>query len=277
MKAIEVEHLSFSYETGENEEKKDILHDLSFSVEQGESIAFIGPNGSGKSTLMKLLVALLEKDEGKITLLGQELNEDSVDDLRKKMGIIFQNPDNQFIGATVRDDIAFGLENRLIPHEDMEDIIREYALKVGMIDFLDKEPSSLSGGQKQRVAIAGVLSMKPEIVYMDEATAMLDPKGRKEIMELTSLMKKENPNMTILMVTHHMEEALLCDRIIVLHEGKAYLEGTPIYVFSHEQELKEIGLDLPFNLKLKSALKKEGFSFDENEDIKEIMKNICHA
>ena len=277
MKAIEVEHLSFSYETGENEEKKNILHDLSFSVEQGESIAFIGPNGSGKSTLMKLLVALLEKDEGKITLLGQELNEDSVDDLRKKMGIIFQNPDNQFIGATVRDDIAFGLENRLIPHEDMEDIVREYALKVGMIDFLDKEPSSLSGGQKQRVAIAGVLSMKPEIVYMDEATAMLDPKGRKEIMELTSLMKKENPNMTILMVTHHMEEALLCDRIIVLHEGKAYLEGTPIYVFSHEQELKEIGLDLPFNLKLKSALKKEDFSFDEDEDIKEIMKNICHA
>ncbi len=277
MKAIEVEHLSFSYETGENEEKKNILHDLSFSVEQGESIAFIGPNGSGKSTLMKLLVALLEKDEGKITLLGQELNEDSVDDLRKKMGIIFQNPDNQFIGATVRDDIAFGLENRLIPHEDMEDIVREYALKVGMIDFLDKEPSSLSGGQKQRVAIAGVLSMKPEIVYMDEATAMLDPKGRKEIMELTSLMKKENPNMTILMVTHHMEEALLCDRIIVLHEGKAYLEGTPLYVFSHEQELKEIGLDLPFNLKLKSALKKEDFSFDEDEDIKEIMKNICHA
>ena len=277
MKAIEVEHLSFSYETGENEEKKNILHDLSFSVEQGESIAFIGPNGSGKSTLMKLLVALLEKDEGKITLLGQELNEDSVDDLRKKMGIIFQNPDNQFIGATVRDDIAFGLENRLIPHEDMEDIVREYALKVGMIDFLDKEPSSLSGGQKQRVAIAGALSMKPEIVYMDEATAMLDPKGRKEIMELTSLMKKENPNMTILMVTHHMEEALLCDRIIVLHEGKAYLEGTPLYVFSHEQELKEIGLDLPFNLKLKSALKKEDFSFDEDEDIKEIMKNICHA
>lgn len=274
MKAIDVQHLWFSYH--QEEEEKMILQDLSFSCEQGESIAFIGPNGSGKSTLMKLLVALLEADKGKIFLLDKELKEDTVDFLRQHIGIVFQNPDNQFIGATVRDDIAFGLENRCIPHEEMEDIILKYAKEVGMEAFLDKEPASLSGGQKQRVAIAGVLSMHPKILLMDEATAMLDPKGRKEIMALTKKMRSENKDMTILTVTHHMEEALLSDRIIVIYQGKVYMEGTPDEVFSHAEELKAIGLDLPFEKKWKEELKKAGFPIENTMTDEEAIEILCH-
>ena len=274
MKAIEVKNLSFAYHQDDNVDKK-ILNNLSFSINQGDVVSFIGPNGSGKSTLMKLLVALLESDEGNIYLLEQELNEKSVDELRKKIGIVFQNPDNQFIGATVRDDIAFGLENRQVPHDEMEEIVLTYAQKVGMEDFLDKEPSALSGGQKQRVAIAGVLSMHPDIILMDEATAMLDPKGRKEMMDLIKWMKKTNPTMTIVSVTHHMEEAELSDYIFVLHEGQIYLEGTPSFVFSHVEELNKIGLDLPFKRKIKEELKKEGFEVNQDLDLKEVILKVC--
>lgn len=274
MKAIEVNNLSFSYHQEEQEDIK-VLNNLSFSVNKGETVAFIGPNGSGKSTLMKLLVALLESDEGKIILLDQELNEESVDELRKKIGIVFQNPDNQFIGATVRDDIAFGLENRQVPHEMMEDIVTSFASKVGMEDFLDREPSSLSGGQKQRVAIAGVLSMHPDIIFMDEATAMLDPKGRKEMMELIKWMRINNPSMTIVLVTHHMDEAELCDHIYVLNKGELYLNGTPDEVFSHVDELNAIGLDLPFKRKIINEFNKEGYNVEQNMDMEEVINIIC--
>ena len=204
MSALLIKDLVFSYD-----KKTTIFSGLSFHVEEGEYVSLIGHNGSGKSTLAKLIIGLLEAKEGKIEVFDQVLNEETVYQIRKNVGIIFQNPDNQFIGSTVEDDIAFGLENHLVPNDKMDDIILEYATKVGMDEFLKKEPSSLSGGQKQRVAIAGVLAMKPRLIIMDESTSMLDPKGKKEIRDLIVKLRQENPSLTILSITHDIEEAYL--------------------------------------------------------------------
>ncbi len=252
---IEVKNLSYCYDNDE----KLILDNISFHIQKGEYVTFIGCNGSGKSTLMKILMGLIEIKKGNIYINNLLLNERNLLEIRKHIGIVFQNPDNQFIGATVKDDIAFGLENMCIKQKDMDPLIEEYAAKVGMIEYLDKEPSSLSGGQKQRVAIADALSMNLDIILLDEATAMLDPKGREEIVSLTHKMQKENENLTILNVTHHMEEAFLSDRIIVLNKGKIVLEGKPKDVFAKGDFLKSIGLDLPFSLKMENALKEAGF------------------
>ena len=176
MSLIEVKHLSFSYNKEDN-----VINDVSFNIEAGKYVSIIGHNGSGKSTMSRLLIGLLEPKEGEIYLFGEKLTKKNVRQIRNKVGIVFQNPDNQFIGSTVRDDIAFGLENHQVPHEKMDDIINEFSEKVNMSKFLDKEPEKLSGGQKQRVAIAGILAMKPEIVVFDEATSMLDPRGKNEI------------------------------------------------------------------------------------------------
>ena len=275
MKVIEVNNLYYSYSQENEDNFYYVLNDLSFSIEKGEYVTFIGHNGSGKSTLMKLLIGLLEANKGSIKIMGEELSEKTLDNIRKKVGIVFQNPDNQFIGATVRDDIAFGLENNCIPRIEMDPLISEYAKKVGMNKYLDKEPSSLSGGQKQRVAIASTLSMKPSILLMDESTAMLDPKGRKEIVELTHKMRQENKDMTIISVTHHMEEAFLSDRVIVLNKGQVVLQGTPKEVFLNEQVLKNIGLDLPFSMKVNSLLKSEGFPVELYSSEKEVISLLC--
>ena len=173
---IEIRNLSFSYDY-EEENKTLVLDDVTLDIERGSYTVIVGHNGSGKSTLAKLMIGLLEKEKGNIYIDGLELNRDTIYDIRNKIGVVFQNPDNQFIGATVEDDIAFGLENHLVPNNEMQPIIEEYANKTGMLEFLDKEPTKLSGGQKQRVAIAGVLAMRPEIIILDEATSMLDPKG----------------------------------------------------------------------------------------------------
>ncbi len=251
MKIIEVNHLSFSYE-----KNHEVLDDLSFSVESGSYVSLIGKNGSGKSTIAKLLVGLLPLKKGDIKIFDLPLNKDNVSKIREHVGIVFQNPDNQFIASSVRDDIAFGLENRCIPREEMDDIIIDVASKVNMLPFLDKEPENLSGGQKQRVAIAGVLALKSDVIIFDEATSMLDPKGKSEILNTIKLLRKENPNLTIISITHDVEEAFSSDRIIVLDEGKIAFDLEPNELIKHKDELSKIGLDIPFKYKLIDMLKK---------------------
>lgn len=271
MNAIEIKDLKFKYE----ENEPFVLDGLSLNINKGGYVSIIGHNGSGKSTLAKLIIGLLEKESGEIKIFGQDLNIDTVKDIRYKVGIVFQNPDNQFIGATVRDDIAFGLENHCVEHDKMEDIINSFAKKVNMEEFLDKEPSSLSGGQKQRVAIAGVLAMQPEIIILDEATAMLDPRGKKEIIELVHKLKKENENLTILSITHDQEEANISDRVIVINEGKVIYNDVPSVVFSHQDELEKMGLEIPFFDKLKQLLIKENINVKDCKNLLEVKDKLC--
>ena len=252
MNKIEIKNLCFSYNNGE-----PVLNHVSLSIEQGSYTSIIGHNGSGKSTIAKLIIGLLAPSDGEIYVDGELLNNKTVRQIRKKIGLVFQNPDNQFIGATVEDDIAFGLENRQIAHKDMSSIVQRFAERVGMGDFLQKEPSRLSGGQKQRVAIAGALALNPEILILDEATSMLDPKGKSDIKELILEMKKENPNLTIISITHDVEEAYLSDVVVVLNQGEVAFKGKPDEVFSKRDVLKTLHLEMPFILDLKEKLNKE--------------------
>ncbi|MGX8680913.1 MAG: energy-coupling factor transporter ATPase, partial [bacterium] len=221
MNIIEVNDLTYAY----NEEKKAV-DGVSFQVEKGSYTTILGHNGSGKSTIAKLLIGLMAPEAGTIKVGGITLTEATLNDVRMQIGVVFQNPDNQFIGATVRDDIAFGLENICTPPEEMDAIIEEYAAKVNMTAFLDHEPTKLSGGQKQRVAIAGILAMHPSIIILDEATSMLDPLGRAEINALVHELNVKN-NMTILSITHDIEEAALSDSIILLNKGRVLDQGKP--------------------------------------------------
>ena len=270
MNLIEIRNLTFSYDG-----KIDVLKDVSFDVEAGKYISIIGHNGSGKSTISKLIIGLLASKEGQITAFGKPLTKQNVREIRSHIGIVFQNPDNQFIGSTVRDDIAFGLENRQVKHEDMDSIINEFASKVNMLNYLDKEPENLSGGQKQRVAIAGILAMKPDVVIFDEATSMLDPKGKREIRETIEQMRKENPNLTLISITHDLEEAYLSDKIIVLNKGEVIFADTPEEVFKHKDKLEEIGLDMPFRYKFASLLNEKGLDVNESESLEGMLSKIC--
>lgn len=267
--AIEIKNLSFSYE-----QDGEFINDLSLTIEKGKYTVILGHNGSGKSTIAKLIMGLLEADKGDIYVLGEKLSPETVYDIRNKVGIVFQNPDNQFIGSTVRDDIAFGLENHLVESEKMDDLINEYAKKVGMEEFLDKEPSNLSGGQKQRVAIAGILVMHPEIIIFDEATSMLDPKGKREIKELTAKMKDINPDITIISITHDIEEALLADNVVILKNGSVVLQETSKNAFKDEKTIIDLDLDLPFNYKLYNCLKNKGIELDGNT-MEEMVNSLC--
>ena len=271
---IEIRNLSFSYDY-EEENKTLVLDDVTLDIERGSYTVIVGHNGSGKSTLAKLMIGLLEKEKGNIYIDGLELNRDTIYDIRNKIGVVFQNPDNQFIGATVEDDIAFGLENHLVPNNEMQPIIEEYANKTGMLEFLDKEPTKLSGGQKQRVAIAGVLAMRPEIIILDEATSMLDPKGKREIKELIKKMRDIVPNITIVSITHDISEAVASDKVVVMNKGKVFATGTPKEIFSDEEKLKEVGLQLPFTYKVQHELLKEGYSLELVMSTKEMVKEIC--
>ena len=248
---IEVKNLSFSYI-----ENKEVISDISFNVEKGDYVTIIGHNGSGKSTLARLLTGLLVSKSGEIIIDGLKLNEENAYKIREKLGIVFQNPDNQFIGSSIRDDIAFGLENRLVKSEEMDEIITKYASIVGLEKFLDKEPSALSGGQKQRVAIAGVLAMKPDIIIFDEATSMLDPKGKKDIKELMNKIHNEG-EFTIISITHDIEEVMQANDCVVLNKGKIYMHDKPSNIFKKGEELRKIDLDVPFSLKIKEAFKRE--------------------
>ena len=265
MNKIEIQNLSFAYNNGEN-----VVKHVSLKVHEGQYVSIVGHNGSGKSTLARLIIGLLAPNDGKIYVDGEELTHKSVRNIRSKIALVFQNPDNQFIGATVEDDIAFGLENRRVPREKMQEIIKNYAKRVGMDEFLEQEPSRLSGGQKQRVAIAGALALDPEIIIFDEATSMLDPKGKSDIKGLISEMKKYNPNLTILSITHDVEEAFLSDEVIVMSQGEIAFKGKPQEVFSNRQALESLHLGVPFVLDIKDRLKSEKIDLGKVETIEEI-------
>lgn len=256
MAYIDVKDLHFSYH-----KKRHVLTDVSLSVEKGEWISILGHNGSGKSTLAKLLVGLLNADSGTIEIDGLEMNDETVYDIRKKIGIVFQNPDNQFVGVTVYDDIAFGMENLCVPREEMLKRIGIYADKVGMAEYLDKEPQSLSGGQKQRVAIAGILAMQTDIIIFDEATSMLDPFAREELMGYIRELHEEG--LTVIMITHDISETVTADRLLLLKEGKIFADDKPSVLFKDTTLFEEAHLELPVALKIANALP------DGHEKIKE--------
>ncbi|AMC93072.1 energy-coupling factor transporter ATPase [Erysipelothrix larvae] len=261
MKQIEIKNLVFGYE-----EDVPVLKHVSMSIEKGQYVSIIGHNGSGKSTIAKLLIGLMEPQHGSIHIDGELLSTENVYDIRQKIAIVFQNPDNQFIGSTVRDDIAFGLENRRVDPKEMDAIIQHYAHEVNMTEYLDHEPTKLSGGQKQRVAIAGVLSMNPEVLILDEATSMLDPKGRKEVNELVHELHDVN-DMTILSISHDIEEVAMSDYVFVMNEGEVVLQGTPQEVLLHFDALQEIGLDVPFSVQFYMSLKEQGIDVDSPYDL----------
>jgi len=250
---IEINQIEFSYQ----EETAPALKDVSFSIKKGEWIAIVGHNGSGKSTLAKAINGLHLPQKGTVTVGGMELSEESVWDIRRMVGMVFQNPDNQFVGATVEDDVAFGLENQGIERSEMQRRVQNALEKVKMQDFATREPARLSGGQKQRVAIAGVVALRPEIIILDEATSMLDPEGRDDVIATIQEIKEES-DLTVISITHDIDEAASANRILVMREGELYQEGTPEEIFSAGPELVSLGLDLPFPEKLKSALKARG-------------------
>ena len=268
-KIIDVQHLSFGYD-----EDTLTIDDISFTIEKGSYTTILGHNGSGKSTIAKLLMGLLEKKSGEIDIGGIPLTEETLNQVRSQIGIVFQNPDNQFIGATVRDDIAFGLENNCVDPALMDDIINEYAKKVNMYEFLDHEPTKLSGGQKQRVAIAGILAMSPSIIILDEATSMLDPKGRNEINALVHQLNKDK-NMTIVSITHDIEEAALSDYVILLSDGHIVDEGRPEEVLMKKEEIESLALDIPFAYKISHGLQKMGISIAEQIDREKLVNELC--
>lgn len=269
MAVIEVKDLSFSYDQQHN-----AVEDVNFKIEEGSYTTIVGHNGSGKSTVAKLIAGLLEKNQGTIMIDGLELNDENAKEIRNRIGIVFQNPDNQFIGSTVRDDIAFGLENHCVPQEDMDEIIDTFAEKVGMTDYLNAEPTRLSGGQKQRVAIAGVLAMQPKILIFDEATSMLDPQGKKEIKNVIMDLHKES-NLTILSITHDIEEVCTSDYVVAMHEGHVAMCGTPDTIFQNRKKLKEIQLDLPFSMKLADELAKKGIKLKDTLTLEGTVKELC--
>lgn len=269
MKQIEVKHLTFAYDL-----ENDVVNDVSFSVEQGSYVTIIGQNGSGKSTIAKLIVGLLEKASGDIFVDGVPLDEEHVHLVRNKIGIVFQNPDNQFIGATVRDDIAFGLENHNVDPSKMNDIIERFASEVNMSKYLDNEPSRLSGGQKQRVAIAGVLAMAPEILIFDEATSMLDPQGKSEIGQLIDKIHDER-KLTIISITHDIEEVCKSDFVFVMNQGKIVMEGKPEEILLREKELISLQLDVPFAYKLAKELNQIGVQVKEKISLERLVEELC--
>lgn len=272
--AVEFKDVSFTYP----DTKKAILDQISFKIKRGSWTSLIGHNGSGKSTISKLINGLLLPDSAnnsRITVLGMTLNQKTVWDVREKVGIVFQNPDNQFVGATVGDDVAFGLENRAVPREQMVKIVRKVLADVGMLDYIDAEPANLSGGQKQRVAIAGILAVEPKIIILDESTSMLDPKGREQVLKIIKHLKKEK-NLTVISITHDIDETNMADNVIVLNDGKILAQGTPTEIFSKTEMLQEIGLDIPFVQKLINKLNEVGISVPKNIKTKDELKQyLC--
>lgn len=270
MDEITVKNLSFSYE-----KNHCTLSNVSFTVSKGSYVSIVGHNGSGKSTLAKLLIGLLIPSDGEIFIHDVLLTEKTLGDLRSQMCLVFQNPDNQFIGSTVEDDIAFGLENRCVPHELMQGIIDTFAKEVGMDKYLHKEPSMLSGGQKQRVAIAGALALSPEIIIFDESTSMLDPKGKAEISRLIKTMRLNNPDLTVISITHDIEEAFNSDEVIVLSQGQIVMHGDPNVVLADQESLQKYGLEMPFILDFKNQMAKSGLSMKCENDIDAIVEALC--
>ncbi|HEL2361285.1 TPA: energy-coupling factor transporter ATPase [Streptococcus suis] len=250
---IEVKNLKYKYD---QEDERYTLNDVSFHVKQGEWLSIIGHNGSGKSTTVRLIDGLLEAESGDIYIDGDTLTIDNVWDKRRLIGMVFQNPDNQFVGATVEDDVAFGLENQGIPLEEMRSRVDEALELVGMTDFKTREPARLSGGQKQRVAIAGVVALRPKIIILDEATSMLDPEGRLDLIKIVREIKDRH-GMTVISITHDLDEVALSDRVIVMKNGQVESISTPNELFMRE-DLVDLDLDRPFTTELASSLRQTG-------------------
>lgn len=250
---IEVKNLKYKYN---QEDERYTLNDVSFHVKQGEWLSIIGHNGSGKSTTVRLIDGLLEAESGDIYIDGDALTIDNVWDKRRLIGMVFQNPDNQFVGATVEDDVAFGLENQGIPLDEMRSRVDEALELVGMTDFKTREPARLSGGQKQRVAIAGVVALRPKIIILDEATSMLDPEGRLDLIKIVREIK-ERHGMTVISITHDLDEVALSDRVIVMKNGQVESISTPNELFMQE-DLVDLDLDRPFTTELASSLRQTG-------------------
>ncbi len=250
---IEVKNLKYKYD---QEDERYTLNDVSFHVKQGEWLSIIGHNGSGKSTTVRLIDGLLEAESGDIYIDGDALTIDNVWDKRRLIGMVFQNPDNQFVGATVEDDVAFGLENQGIPLEEMRSRVDEALELVGMTEFKTREPARLSGGQKQRVAIAGVVALRPKIIILDEATSMLDPEGRLDLIKIVREIKDRH-GMTVISITHDLEEVALSDRVIVMKNGQVESISTPNELFMREN-LVDLDLDRPFTTELASSLRQTG-------------------
>ena len=246
---IELKNVSFRYDKTVEEYQIDTV---SFHVKQGEWLSIVGHNGSGKSTVVRLIDGLLEAESGEIYVDGKQLTRETIWEIRSKIGIVFQNPDNQFVGATVEDDVAFGLENQGIPREEMLQRVEKAIEQVGVLEFKDREPSRLSGGQKQRVAIAGIIALRPTIIILDEATSMLDPEGREDLMAVMRELQKKF-QLTIISITHDLTEIALSDRTLVFQKGKLESSMTPRELFSRN-DLNEIGLDKPFSKQFQESL-----------------------
>lgn len=256
---VDVKNLSFRYK--ENQEYYDVK-DITFHVKRGEWLSIVGHNGSGKSTTVRLIDGLLEAESGEIAIDGQRLTEGNVWSIRRQIGMVFQNPDNQFVGATVEDDVAFGLENQGLSRQEMKKRVEEALALVGMLDFKKREPARLSGGQKQRVAIAGVVALRPAILILDEATSMLDPEGRRELIETVQGIRKDY-DMTVISITHDLEEVAMSDRVLVMKKGEIESTSSPRELFSRN-DLDQIGLDDPFANQVKYSLSQNGYDLPEN-------------
>lgn len=256
---IDVKNLSFRYK--ESQEYYDVKG-ITFHVKRGEWLSIVGHNGSGKSTTVRLIDGLLEAESGEIVIDDQRLTEENVWNIRRQIGMVFQNPDNQFVGATVEDDVAFGLENQGLSRQEMKKRVEEALDLVGMLDFKKREPARLSGGQKQRVAIAGVVALRPAILILDEATSMLDPEGRRELIETVKGIRKDY-DMTVISITHDLEEVAMSDRVLVMKKGSIESTSSPRDLFSRN-DLDQIGLDNPFANQLKHSLSQNGYDLPEN-------------
>ncbi len=271
---IKIKNVSFTYPESET----PAIDNISLDIKRGSWTSIIGHNGSGKSTIIRLINGLLvpdEKGKPEIEVDGLKLNDDTVWEVRNKVGIVFQNPDNQFVGATVADDVAFGLENRGVSHSEMVKVVPEAIKAVGMSEYTNAEPANLSGGQKQRVAIAGILAIKPKIIVLDEATSMLDPEGRDQILSIVQAMKNKY-DLTVISITHDIDEANMADQVLVMNDGKLITKGSTKDVFSQVDLLKKLGLDVPFYEQVKAKLLADSVKIPASVDSeKELINYLC--
>jgi len=276
MFSLKFDNVSFRYESDDENKVNDFaVEDVSFEVREGEMVAVLGHNGCGKSTLAKLTNSILVPTKGTVTVCGMDTSdEDKTYDIRQKVGVVFQNPDNQIVASIVEEDVAFGPENLGLPREEIRKRVDDSLKAVGMYDYLNHETHKLSGGQKQRVAIAGILAMRPDCIVLDEPTAMLDPVGRSEVMNTVKKFNKEL-GIAVIFITHFMEEAVEADRIIVMDKARIVFDASPKEVFSHAKRIKEIGLDVPQTAELANELKKEGIVIPDNSlSIDEFVESI---
>ncbi|MGI6169511.1 MAG: energy-coupling factor transporter ATPase [Christensenellales bacterium] len=273
---IQADNVSYSYPTDEEEMADEALRHLSLNIERGEFVAVVGHNGSGKSTFAKMLNAILVPSEGVVVVDGIDTREEEmVWEIRRNCGMVFQNPDNQLVAGVVEEDVAFGPENLGVESSEIRRRVDEALLAVGMTEYAAKGPHMLSGGQKQRVAIAGILAMRPSIIVLDEPTAMLDPSGRQEVMQTVKRLNRED-GITVVHITHYMEEALLADRVVVVNEGEAVLCGTPPEVFAKVETIRALGLDVPAMAELLYLLKQEGICLESWVfTVEEMAEELC--